>query len=66
MVTLSRLLIVLALVALMLGSLARYMNVEVLPIGAPLTYLRLSGLLLLFAIALLLDQAVSRLSAKGQ
>ncbi len=65
MVTLSRLLIALAAVVLVLGSLARYANLELLPVGAPLTYVRLSGLLLLFALALLLDQAVMRLSAKG-
>jgi hypothetical protein len=65
MVGFCRFLIVLAVVALILGTLARYLNLYLLPIGAPLTWLRLSGLLLLFAIALLLDQVVARLPAKG-
>ena len=64
MVFLARLLMLLAVVALLLGTVSRYLAINLLPIGAPLTWLRMAGLLLLFAVTLLLDQILVRLQAK--
>jgi hypothetical protein len=64
MATVHRLLILLAVVALALGVVEDYVGFQVLPIGAPLTWLRISGLLLLFALAIMLDELITRLSVK--
>ncbi len=64
MVFLARLAILLAVVSLILGTVSRYLEIDLLPIGAPLTWLRLAGVLLLFALALLLDQVLTHLQTK--
>lgn len=64
MVFLARLAILLALLALILGTMARYPETNLLPVAA-LTWLRLTGVLLLFALALLLDQVVTHLQSKA-
>ena len=65
MVVLSRLSLVLAVLALFFGALSRYAGMNPLPIGAAQTWLQLCGLLLLFAIALMADEIVARLKAKA-
>jgi hypothetical protein len=64
MATIRRFLILLAVVAVLVGAAEDYMGFDFLPIGQPLAWLRLSGLLLLFAIALMLDEMITRLAVK--
>jgi hypothetical protein len=64
MATIHRFLILLAVVALGVGAAQDYLGEQFLPIGAPLTWLRLSGLLLLFAIAFILDEIVTKMDVK--
>jgi hypothetical protein len=64
MATIHRFLILLAVVALGVGAAVDYLGQQFLPILAPLTWLRLSGLLLLFAIAFMLDEIVTKMEVR--